>query len=94
MSDVDGGNLLPNFLFLQGEVEGGASKVNLGGGRGEPKPFVPDDNVGNDIFEGAMDDLRSPQLPYLTNDIWGCEREERTIETFDLENDYLIHQLT
>ena len=94
MSEVDPGNLLPNFLFLQGEVEGGASKVNLGGGRGQAKPFVPDDNVGNDIFDGAMDDLRSPQLPYLTNDIWGCEREKKVIETYDLENDYLLASIT
>jgi len=49
------GNLLPNFLFQQGSIEGGSVGVKIGGGRGTPKPFVPDDSCGDDIFEGAME---------------------------------------
>jgi hypothetical protein len=36
------GNLLPNFLFQQGSIEGGSIGVKTGGGRGTPKPFIPD----------------------------------------------------
>ncbi len=60
------GNLLPNFLFMQGSIEGGSVGVKIGGGRGTPKPFQPDDSCTDDIFENAMQDMRSPQLPYLT----------------------------
>jgi hypothetical protein len=60
------GNLLPNFMFQQGSIEGGSIGVKIGGGRGTPKPFTPDDTCTDDIFEGAMTDMRSPQLPYLT----------------------------
>lgn len=60
------GNLLPNFMFQQGSIEGGSIGVKIGGGRGAPHPFVPDDTAGDDIFDGAMEDMRSPQLPYLT----------------------------
>ena len=42
-------------------------------------PFVPDDNVDDAIFEGASPDLRSPQLPYLKYDTWGCERTAKTL---------------
>ena len=60
------GNLLPNFMFQQGSIEGGSIGVKIGGGRGTAKPFTPDDTCTDDIFEGAMTDMRSPQLPYLT----------------------------
>ena len=73
------GNLLPNFLFMQGAIEGGSVGVNIGGGRGNKKPFMPDDTCTDDIWEGAMEDMRSPQLPYLTQDLWTCAR---TIEVF------------
>ena len=53
------------------------------------KPFIPDDSCGDDIFEGALEDERSPQLPYLTQDLWGCEREQKDIDTIVLENDEL-----
>ena len=56
------GNLLPGFLFMQGDIEGGSIGVNIGGGRGEALPFTPDDSCHDDIFEGANEDLRSPQL--------------------------------
>ncbi len=68
------GNLLPQFLFQQGSIEGGSVGVTIGGGRGTAHKFTPDDSVGEDIFEGAMEDMRSPQLPYLSQDQWGCER--------------------
>ena len=69
-SSVGGGKLLPGFLFMQGESDGleQALGVRTGGGRGEPIPFVPDDNVDDAIFEGTSPDLRSPQLPYLKYD--------------------------
>jgi hypothetical protein len=35
------GNLLPNFLFMQGAIEGGSVGVNIGGGRGKPKVIIP-----------------------------------------------------
>jgi hypothetical protein len=70
-SETKPGNLLPNFLFMQGSIEGGSVGVNIGGGRGSPHTFQPDDSCGDDIFDGAMEDMRSPQLPYLTQDLWG-----------------------
>ena len=63
--------------------------MNLGGGRGEKLPFLPDDSCGDDIFEGANEDLRSPQLPYLTQDLWGCEREPTDVPAFALEDEHL-----
>ena len=64
-SSVSGGKLLPGFLFMQGESDGleqGLS-IKIGGGRGKPVPFVPDDSCDDAIFDGASPDLRSPQLP-------------------------------
>jgi len=81
------GNLLPQFLFQQGNLEGGAIGVSIGGGRGKPHVFSPDDSCGDDIFEGAMTDMRSPQLPYLTQDLWGCEREPTEIDVITLESE-------
>lgn len=88
-SDVEPGNLLPQFMFMAGALEGGSIGVNLGGGRGEKLPFLPDDSCGDDIFEGANEDLRSPQLPYLTQDLWGCEREPTDVPAFALEDEHL-----
>ena len=73
------GNLLPNFMFQQGSIEGGSVGVAIGGGRGNAKPFTPDDSCTDDIFEGAMEDMRSPQLPYLTQDLWTCDRKTEDI---------------
>jgi len=70
-------------------LQGGSVGVKIGGGRGALKPFIPDDSCGDDIFEGALEDERSPQLPYLTQDLWGCEREKKDIDTIVLENDEL-----
>lgn len=46
-SDTLPGNLFPNFLFQQGSIEGGSIGVKIGGGRGNPRPFVPDDTCGD-----------------------------------------------
>jgi hypothetical protein len=88
-SETEPGNLLPQFMFQQGAIEGGSIGVNIGGGRGVAIPFTPDDTCGDDIFEGANLDLRSPQLPYLTQDLWGCERESKDFPAWTLEDDYL-----
>lgn len=83
------GNILPGFLFSQGSVEGGATHVFIGGGRGTFRPFTPDDTNGPEIFEGAMADTRSPQLPYLTQDQWTCDRQPEKLPVVRMENEYL-----
>ncbi len=88
-SRVRDGNILPQFMFSQGSVEGGMTKVVIGGGRGTPKVFTPDDSNGKDIWEGAMNDTRSPQLPYLTQDQWTCDRKEEEFKMFTIESDSL-----
>lgn len=88
------GNLLPNFLFQQGSIEGGSVGVKIGGGRGVAKPFMPDDSCGDDIFDGAMDDMRSPQLPYLTQDSWTCDRKPEDIPVWLLEDENLKVTIT
>ena len=87
-SNVLPGNLLPSFFFMQGKVEGGQT-VNIGGGRGSAKPFIPDDSCDSDIFQDASPDLRSPQLPYLTQDMWTCERKQENVDVWIYENEYL-----
>ncbi|GMH51626.1 hypothetical protein TrST_g11002 [Triparma strigata] len=89
LSTVLPGSLLPQFLFMQGNLEGGAIGFNTGGGRGIKQPFIPDDSAGEDIFDGALEDQRSPQLPYLTQDLWGCEREEGNMDTVVMEDEFL-----
>lgn len=86
-SETKPGNLLPQFMFQQGSIEGGGIGLKIGGGRGTPHAFNPDDSCGDDIFEGAMEDMRSPQLPYLTQDLWGCERENTEIDVITLESE-------
>jgi hypothetical protein len=86
-SAVHPGNILPTFLFTRGTVEGGGTDVKLGGGRGTLRPFTPDDSAPDYIWEGAMDDVRSPQLPYLTQDQWGCERNDTDLEVVTIESD-------
>lgn len=93
-SDTLPGNLLPQFMFQQGAIEGGSIGVNIGGGRGTPKPFKPDDTATDDIFDGANEDLRSPQLPYLTQDLWTCDRKQEEIYTYTMENDNLKVTIT
>ena len=87
-SSVGGGKLLPGFLFMQGESDGleQSLRVNVGGGRGSAIPFVPDDSCDDAIFEGASPDLRSPQLPYLKYDTWGCERKPVSLPSIMLES--------
>jgi hypothetical protein len=68
--------------------------VHIGGGRGTAKPFSPDDSCGNDIFEGAMEDMRSPQLPYLTQDLWTCDRKSKDIDVWIMESDDLKVTIT
>ena len=60
--------------------------LKTGGGRGERVPFLPDDSCDEAVFEGASADLRSPQLPYLKYDAWGCERRPREVAAVVLEN--------
>eukprot|EP01038_Epipyxis_sp_PR26KG_P014959 gene14959-20124_t len=88
------GNLLPNFLFQQGSIEGGSVGVKIGGGRGVAKPFTPDDSCGDDIFDGAMEDMRSTQLPYLTQDLWTCDRKSEDIPVWTMETDDLKVTIT
>jgi hypothetical protein len=93
-SDTLPGNLLPNFMFMQGSIEGGSVGVKIGGGRGAPRPFIPDDSCTDDIFDGAMEDTRSPQLPYLTQDLWTCERKREEIPVWQLESEDLTVTIT
>lgn len=88
------GNLLPNFMFMQGSIEGGSIGVKIGGGRGDPHPFIPDDTCGDDIFDGAMEDMRSPQLPYLTQDLWTCDRKQEDIQAYTMETEALKVTIT
>jgi hypothetical protein len=91
LSSVGPENLLPQFLFMQGEEEGG--HLNIGsysGGQGIAQPFIPDDSCPDDIFAYASTDLRGRQLPYLTQDNWDCTRESTTVPTTQVENDYII----
>ena len=87
-STVGGGKLLPGFLFMQGESDGleQSLSIKLGGGRGAAVPFIPDDSCDDAIFEGASPDLRSPQLPYLKYDTWGCERKPATLPAIVLDS--------
>lgn len=81
-------------MFQQGSIEGGSVGVNIGGGKGTKKPFVPDDSCGDDIFDGAMEDQRSPQLPYLTQDLWTCERKTENISAWVMEDENLKVTIT
>ncbi len=94
-SSVAGGKLLPDFLFLQGESDGLSQELglNIGGGHGEPIPFVPDDSCDDAIFDGASPDLRSPILPYLKLDTWGCERAPAELPTVLLSSPTLEAEL-
>jgi hypothetical protein len=87
-STVGGGALLPGFLFMQGESDGleQTLAIRTGGGAGRPIPFVPDDSCDDAIFEGASPDLRSPQLPYLKYDTWGCERSATVLPVVQMDS--------
>mmetsp|Transcript_10437 Transcript_10437/g.22914 ORF Transcript_10437/g.22914 Transcript_10437/m.22914 type:complete len:795 (+) Transcript_10437:25-2409(+) len=96
MSTVAPGNLMPPFLFLQGESDGleQSFTLNIGGGTGQKIPFVPDESCDDAVFDGASPDLRSPQLPYLKLDSWGCERQPATLAAVILETDELRVTIT
>ena len=81
------GNLLPNFMQSQGRVESGTA-IKLGAGRGVAATTIPDDSCADDIWENLNMDLRSPQLPNLSQDIWTCSRTEETQEVFVYENEF------
>ena len=87
---------MPGYLFMQGESDGleQAVGVRIGGGRGDPVPFVPDESCDDDIFEGTSPDLRSPQLPYLKYDTWGCEREQAQLPAILLESSTMTATIT
>ncbi len=89
VSEVYPGNLLPQFRFQLGVVEGGSSAVAIGGGTLEPNPFVPDDTCPAEIWDHASLDLRAPQLPHLSQDQWGCERETRGVPSLTVEDEHL-----
>lgn len=95
-SEVAGGNLMPGFLFMQGESDGLEQSIslNIGGGHGKAIPFVPDDSCDDKIFDGASPDLRSPQLPYLKLDTWTCERSPKTVPAVILETPELRATIT
>ena len=88
-SSVGGGKLLPGFLFMQGESDGleQSLQIRIGGGRGSAIPFVPDESCDDAIWDGASPDLRSPQLPYLKYDRWGCERQPATLPVIKLSTE-------
>ena len=46
------------------------------------------------VFAGASQDLRSPQLPYLKLDTWGCERQPANLSAILIENEMLRVTLT
>ena len=41
------------------------------------------------LTTGASQDLRSPQLPYLKYDTWGCERKPADLDVLIMENEAL-----
>ena len=78
--------MLPGFLFMQGAEEGGSTQVPLGGGRGAPLAFSPSEGADDDIWELDSEDMRSPPLPYLLQDRWGCERRPKEVPSLVLED--------
>jgi hypothetical protein len=68
LSDTLPGNLLPQFKFQLGSIEGGSLYVNNGGGTGEVNPYTPFDTAPDEIWDHASTDLRAPSLPYLLQD--------------------------
>lgn len=41
-----------------------------------------------------MTDMRSPQLPYLTQDLWTCDRKQEDINVWTMEDDDLKVTIT
>ncbi len=36
-----------------------------------------------------MEDMRSPQLPYLTQDLWTCDRKQYDLPVYTIEDETL-----
>eukprot|EP01079_Euglenida_sp_SAG-EU17-18_P004846 gene4846-880_t len=96
VSDVEDSNLLPTFMFMQGEVEGGAyvNPTGYQGGTGTPRPVTLPDTCPDFLFENTMKDERVPMLPYQEQDTWGCQRRPENVSVIVLENDYLRAAIT
>ncbi len=94
MSATAAGNLLPQFRFLLTQVEGGSNAVNIGGGLPTKLPFVPADNAPEVIWDHASEDLHAPNLPYLSLDDWGCEREPQNVSVITYEDEHLRLSIT
>ena len=88
------GNLLPAFRFQLSQVEGGSTAVPIGGGLPTPQPFVPGDTCPDLIFDHASRDLHAPNLPYLTQDQWGCERAPQDVPVLAYEDAHLRLAIT
>jgi hypothetical protein len=88
------GNLLPAFRFQLSQVEGGSNAVRIGGGLPAALPFVPDDSAPEQIWDHASADLHAPNLPYLAQDDWGCEREKQNVSVLVYEDAHLRLSIT
>ena len=76
------------------QVEGGSESVAIGGGTVAPQPFVPGDSCPEMIFDHASADLHAPNLPYLTQDLWGCERAPTNVSVLAYEDAHLRLSIT
>eukprot|EP00755_Sulcionema_specki_P008004 Sspe_Gene.39751::Locus_19163_Transcript_1_1_Confidence_1.000_Length_2428::g.39751::m.39751 len=87
---------LPSFFFMQEDEEGGGlyTKTGYTGGLGEPRPFFPDDSCPDDLFENTMRDERVPQLPWMLQEDWGCEREPQDVSVLVQETETLRVAIT
>lgn len=94
LSETAPGNLLPSFKFMDGAVEGGSSKIPIGGGTPPLNPFVPSDGCPFDIWNHASPDLSAPNLPYLTQDQWSCARTPTNVSVIVYEDDALRLSIT
>ena len=94
VSRVAPGNLLPQFRFMLSQVEGGSSKVNIGGGTVPKSPYIPGDSSPEFMWDHASPDLHAPNLPYLTQDEWGCERRPENVSTILYEDSRLTLHIT
>mmetsp|Transcript_25522 Transcript_25522/g.52321 ORF Transcript_25522/g.52321 Transcript_25522/m.52321 type:complete len:686 (+) Transcript_25522:83-2140(+) len=94
LSDTLPGNLLPQFKFQLGAIEGGSLDVKLGGGPGDQNPYVPFDTAPDEIWDHASTDLRAPSMPYLLQDQWTCAREPTDVPTIVYENERLKLSIT
>ena len=94
LSVTQPGNLLPSFRFRLSQVEGGSLQVPIGGGKIDPSPFVPGDSCPEEIWNHASADLHAPNLPYLTQDRWGCERAPTDVGVLVYEDSFLKLSIT